>query len=267
MKPEEKEPTAEELVLGNTTDFTLPSGKSVTIREQNGDDDDLISNAHYAKNGSHLNHFISAIVISTDITPTKRLTPEDVMKMKVRDKYAILIKSRCFSIGKEVQFEYDWGSDNGGKVLYTEDLEQYIFDYANPEYPEIGHEDYFEYRIRPYLDGDASIRELELSSGKKVRYEYLNGVSEKYLLELPTIKMTKNAELKARNIHQESNGEWIKVQSFKFFNSTDMRELRDDVKMYDPDTTLISELENPKNEAIEFFPIILAPDFFFPGEI
>jgi hypothetical protein len=267
MEPTKKELTAQEQVLGKTTEFISPSGGRFVIREQNGDDDDLISNQYYAKNGNHLNHFIAAIVVETDTTPTGKLTAKDVLKMKIRDKYALLIKSRCFSLGPTISFEYDWGSDNGGKVEYTDDLSKYIFDYSNPEFPMVGDEDYFEYRIRPYIDTDNPNREFELSSGKRVRYEYLNGESERYLLELPPIKLTKNAELKARNIHQCINNEWHKVQSFAYFNGQDMKEIRDDVKLYDPETALITELENPKTGEIINYPIILAPDFFFPGEI
>ena len=267
MEPVKQELTAQEQVIGKTVEFIAPSGGLFVIREQNGDDDDLISNSHYAKNGDHLNHFIAAIVVSTDTTSSKRLTAKDVLNMKVRDKYAILLKSRIFSLGSEIRFEYDWGSDRGGKVEYTEDLNQFIWDYSDEDFPLIGDEGYNESRIRPYLDGKSTHRELELSSGKKIRYEYLNGVSERYLLELPPVKLTKNAELKARNIEQYVDNQWHKVESFRYFTPGDMREIRDDAKLYDPETMLTSELENPKTGEKIHFPVILAPDFFFPGEI
>ncbi len=269
MEPVKKEPTAEEQVLGQTVDFTLPSGKHVTIREQNGDDDDLISNAYQAKNGNHLNMFIAAVVVKTDLTANGRLTSKDVLNMKVRDKYAILIKSRCFSLGASITFEYDWGSDNGGKVEYTEDLAQYIYnDYSDLDnFPMIGDEDYFEFRIRPYLEQGEEVREFELFSGKKIRYKYLTGVSERKLLELPPQQLTKNAELRIREIEEFVDNQWHKVESFRYYKAQDMKELRDDVKMYDPDTNLLSELEHPRTGELQAFPIILAPDFFFPGEI
>ena len=267
MEPLKHEETPQEQIIGKTIDFVTPSGKNVTIREQNGDDDDLISNQYHAKNGNHLNMFIAAIVVSTDMTPNGKLSAKDVLNMKVRDKYAILIQSRCFSLGKEIRFEYDWGSDQGGKVEYTEDLSQFIFDYSNPDYPMIGDEGYFEYRIRPYLNGDESGREFELSSGKKVKYKYITGVAERKLLELPPAQLSKNTELKIRDVEQFVDNAWHKMESFRFFKPQDMKELRDDVKMHDPDTMLASELENPRTGEIVNFPIILAPDFFFPGEI
>ena len=38
-----------ETIFGNQMTFTLPSGKVVTIREQNGADDDVLSNPMHAK--------------------------------------------------------------------------------------------------------------------------------------------------------------------------------------------------------------------------
>ena len=34
------------------------------------------------------------------------------------DRYAILIKSRILSNGEDLEFEYDWGPDGGGKSTY-----------------------------------------------------------------------------------------------------------------------------------------------------
>ena len=30
----------------------------------------------------------------------------------------------------EVEFEYDWGKENGGKVTYGQDLHEFLFDYS-----------------------------------------------------------------------------------------------------------------------------------------
>lgn len=257
----------EETLGFKTKEFTLPSGCTITIREQNGDDDDIISNAALAKNGNHINAFISAITIKTNITTHGKLMIKDVMKMKIRDKYAILFMSRVFSLGAQCEFEYDWGKDNGGKVTYEDNLENYIWDYSKGDFPDPGHEDYFDQRIRPYINGNEDRRELELTSGKIISYEYLNGFSERYLLELPQEKLTKNAELKARNIEQKLGDKWVKIDNFRFFTPQDMKELRDDVKLYDPTFEGLMDIENPKTGNITKFPIILSPDFFFPGEI
>ena len=170
---EKTEKTEQEEARGfKTKEYTLPSGGKITIREQNGEDDDIISNAALAKNGNHINAFISGITISTDLTKTGKLLIKDVMELKIRDKYAILFMSRCFSLGPICEFEYDWGKDNGGKVTYEDNLENYIWDYAVDNFPMPGEDNYFDQRIRPYIQGLETRRELELSSGKLISYEY-----------------------------------------------------------------------------------------------
>lgn len=251
---------------GNVIETILPSGKKVYIREQNGNDDDILSNPILAKDGSNINHFISEIVVSSDITNTGKLTPGDVLKMKVRDKYHILFMSRIHSNGKEVKFEYDWGKDNGGKQTYVEDLSNYIWDYSN-KFPDELYADTSDIRIKPYLDRENEYREFELVSGKRVRYKYMDGAGEKYLLGLPQNQLTRNAEIKARGLELFRNDKWEKVENFKPFSTSDMRQIRTDIKLMDPVFQGLTDLENPKDGEIISIPIIASPDFFYPEEI
>lgn len=258
-----------EMVEGKTIKFFLPDGNWVVIREQNGDDDDTLSNPVLAENGHHLNTFIAGIII--DSSMGGKLTPEQILDMKIRNKYAILFKSRVFSLGHMVEFEYNWGKDNGGKVLYEDDISRYIFDYEKPfeEFP-LSPEDegYDEQRLIPYVNGKEDKVELALTSGKVIRYNYLNGHSERYLLSLPAEKQTKNAELKARNIEQEGDdGKWRKVETFRYFNSKDMQEIRESVNLHDQSFNPLMDIENPKTGEVVNFPVIASPDFFYPREI
>lgn len=76
-------------LYGKKLTFKLPSGYEVTIREQNGEDDDILSNPVDAKTFMNISKFIAGIVTDTDITATRLLTPEDVQKMPSLDRYAI----------------------------------------------------------------------------------------------------------------------------------------------------------------------------------
>ncbi len=253
-------------IYGNTLKTILPSGGTVAIREQNGNDDDTLSNPVWAKDGSNVNLFIASIVIFTDFTVNAKLTLEDVLNMKVRDKYHILFMSRIHSNGNLINFEWDWGKENGGKKTYSEDLYNYVYDYSKP-FPDPLDENYSDNIIKPYLESKETFRKFILKSGKEVRYKYADGHTEKFLLKLPKEKMTRNAEFTARGLELLADNKWEKVSNFTPFSTRDMKELRMDLKIYDPTFQGLTKLENPTNDEVVEIPIIASPDFFYPEEI
>lgn len=107
-----------------TCEFTAPSGFKYSIREQNGADEDILSNPMDSKNLMNLTKFIQAIVVDTDFTPNRRLTVEDADRIPLNDRYHIIFMSRIFSLGEEVEFEYNWGQD-GGSVTYGQSLREW----------------------------------------------------------------------------------------------------------------------------------------------
>ena len=109
-----------------TCEFTAPSGFKYSIREQNGADEDILSNPMDSKNLMNLTKFIQAIVVDTDFTPNRRLTVEDADRIPLNDRYHIIFMSRIFSLGEEVEFEYNWGQ-NGGSVTYGQSLREMVF--------------------------------------------------------------------------------------------------------------------------------------------
>lgn len=108
-----------------THEFITPSGYKFSIREQNGADEDILSNPMDVRNLMNLTKFIQAIVVDTDFTPTRRLTVEDADRIPLNDRYCILFQSRIFSLGDEVEFEYDWGQE-GGKQVYGQSLSEML---------------------------------------------------------------------------------------------------------------------------------------------
>lgn len=110
-----------------THEFITPAGYKYSIREQNGADEDILSNPMDVRNLMNLTKFIQAIVVDTDFTPTRRLTVEDADRIPLNDRYCILFQSRIFSLGDEVEFEYDWGQE-GGKQVYGQSLSEMLFE-------------------------------------------------------------------------------------------------------------------------------------------
>ena len=250
-------------VQGSTHRFMTPSGDYITIREQNGKDDDIISNSGKAQDGTSFNEFLSGIIVKSERLGGKP-SPKDILDFPLRDKYTILIQSRIFSLGNRLEFKYNWGTDIlKDEKSYEVDLNIYIWDYEK-EFPKEGDEGYNNERIPPY-EGSETFFELELSSGKEVRVYFLNGHSEKYLLDLPEKDQTANSPLLARNIQiKRQSGKFGKVQTFEDFSARDMAEIRSGVYSFDPEINLFSHFENPSNGLKESLPITSIPDFFFP---
>ena len=253
--------------FGEVKELISPSGFTFIIREQNGNDDDVLSKGSGVMDGTSANRFVQGIVVYTDMTETGKLSLQDVEQMKVCDKYFLMIASRIFSIGQIVKFEYIW-NDLKKPIGYEEDLSLYIWEYGKSDFPfDPDSEDYFPYRIKPHKYGRETSLEHVLSSGKKIKFDFMNGTGEKYLMKLPEQEVSKNQELIARNLQQYVNNQWVKVSNFGNFNATDMREIRNCVFENDPILEIYSELEHPISGEKVNHPIIATPDFFFPRQI
>jgi len=261
-------------VYGEVQTLITPSGHEVTIRMQTGEDDDILSNAKGVLDGSSTNRFISGIVVHTDITDNGKMNLDDARSLKLCDRYFIMIASRIFSIGQTVKFKYKWPDRNdiedyNNEIEYEEDLGVFIWDYHNPDnlFPFKGHEEYFSERIQEHQGGKDICRELTLKSKKVLRYNYMNGHAEKWLMSLPEERQTVNSGIISRNLEQKINEKWVKVHNFKTFTPQDMREIRNDVLEFDPAINLITELKHPQSKETIEYPIVASPDFFFPREI
>lgn len=252
---------------GNIKELLLPSGSTAIIREQNGEDDALLSNVALAKDSSALNAFIKAVTVylSTSSDPTKAPTLDDIMSMPLNNKYFILIASRVFSLGEELEFQYNWGGDLP-PVKYVENLNDFLWDYSK-ELPKPGEPGYFEERIPPYKSNDP-FQTLILDDGREVRYKYLDSYGEKYLLKLPETERHINQQLLARDLSLRIDGQFIKVESFKNFSSRAMAKIRAHVSENDPEFSGLTTLENPYETGVsQTISIIQVQDFFFPREI
>ena len=255
------------ILNGWNREFTAPSGFKYTIREQNGADEDILSNPSEAANMMNISRFLAGIIVDTDCTPNRLMTAEDVHNLPVLDKWAILFNSRIHSLGNTLEFEYDWGKENGGTVMYEQNLEDYLFDYAENPTMELllSKPDAIPYYPMGKTSRDI---EFETSRGHRFRFDLLTSHGEVYLSTLPLEKRTKNQTLIARNLRLEVDGKWDKVTNFSMFSVKEMAEIRSKVGSLDPIFKGTTKLVNPSYpELTTDIQIVSAHDFFYLGEI
>lgn len=265
MKTAKKEMGYDELLYGEKKELVIPSGYKVTIREQNGHDDDLLSDPETSKTFNNLNIFLSSLIIDTNLPISSgngKLSSTDIDKMLIRDKYFILIASRIHSTSPILNFSFDWGEESGGEQKYTEDLENFIWDYSKPLEED---DEFLEQRIKPYGPNPFEKQELTLKSGKQLRYKIFDTACEK--TQLGAEKVTRNSELLAREIELLMENKWVKIENFVFFTKRDMIEINHDVDKVDPAFTGTTKIHNPKSGETINFPILNTGNFFYPEEI
>lgn len=261
---------AKELIYGNIVELELPSGFWVKIREQNGEDDDILSNPILAKDLSNVSILLSSLIIDTNLpfATGGKVNIENIDKLLVNDQAIILLGSRINSLGSSLEFTYNWGKPTG-ILNYTEDLNQYRWPYiSGPEgFPHNESDtDYFKYRCKPYPADCYNQKYFTLSSGKEVRMKHMDMASQKKLIALPSDKNTKNSEFLIRDLELLIDGDWKRVENFKFFTSKDMQDLRKAIHKMDEPFKGFTELENPATGETVLYPFMGNSSFFFPGE-
>lgn len=258
-----------------TLAFTLPSGYSCEIREQNGEDEEILSNPSDVKTFMNLNKFVAGIVIKTDFTASGKLLVEDVLNLPLLDRAAIMMNSRIFSLGSELEFNHTWprpqGSKDSGECIYTQDLKEFLFD----DYSQVPTEEELDSKpeaIPYYPRNDFSKKvqlkgyELELTSGKKVRWDLATVSSEIYLMKVGFENITRNKDLLARNLQLEVDGKWEKVQNFRLFSVKDMAEMRKEILSNDPSFTGLTDIEDPVTHEKSQVSVMAVPTFFYLTE-
>lgn len=252
--------------LSNTKELTLPSGHKMTIREQNGEDDAILSNRLLSATGKNFDAFISQITLETDLTQSRKLTLDDIDMMPSLDFGYAIFASRVFSLGEEIKYSYKWYKDKP-PINYIENLSQFVPDFLKPQ-PQLGEPGYFVMACPMYPNGKTKEINFTTSRNKNVRYNILTRGGEKKLLEFSPDKQNINTKLILREFKLEVNkDQWVKVTNFQEFSPKEMREIRADVSKNDPDWAALSDIENPETGEIRSVDMLGLPDFFFPAEI
>jgi phage FluMu protein Com len=256
-----------EFYRGNDLSFTAPSGHTFTIREQNGDDDEVLSLIHpenKEESIKNFNIFLSKIIKDNSVNGKKYLESDEVYKLKLRDKYYILFKSRLHSIGTELKFKVKCPNKKCGKESqFREDLTRYDTDLSHfdDEAPR------YKYQITPYLSGKDLTAEFVLSSGKKLKYTYMNVEAEWGMTKLDTY--SNNTDLYARDLslYNPKSGNYEILGAYNLFSKRDMIEINGHIEDNDLQFMMFVELKCPKCKHEWEIPFLYSKSFFFPGEI
>jgi len=246
---------------GPTETFITPSGQELTIRERNGDDEDILSRVRDNKDGTAVNKFVAAISVNP------KLTELEVKQLPVRDKYYTVLKSRIQSLGNILTFPHIFEKGDKTPVSFDVDLSEYLWDFSNPEFPKPGDANYFQYRCKPYPKEIATNPEFEfvLSSGKIVKMKYLTGVGESKALGKNYNDLTINDRFRLRDFKLKGNsGEWIPMENFKIFTARELTEMRVRVEEFDAPFEMLHDLTSPATGLTETISLIQLESFFFP---
>lgn len=252
----------------NTFTFTAPSGYTYTIREENGADEEIISNQAAARTFMNFSNFLSAIVVSTDFTDNKVLSPKDALDLPLLDRYAILIKSRIFSLGNMLEFSYTWPGDVV-PIHYEQDLEELVLsNYKEVDLKELESKPE---AIKPYENTVLKAikykdYQVTLSTGKVISFNFADGNMERYSAMLPEDKQTRNSELLARGLKLKVGDKFETVQEFSLFTIKEMAEIRSIINKLDPIYAGLIDIENPRTGEVTKFSVFQAPRFFFLTE-
>ncbi len=240
-----------------TNTYTGPSGTKYELREQTGADDEILSRMQTeGKQLYYLHQFLTGIIQSID--GMKMVTPEHIKQMRIRDKYAILILSRIFSLGENLIFEYTWSQDRPASE-YSEDLTKLIWDYSK-EFPNELSEDYYGQRITPYSTSDTFFE----AQGRNTIYrlDYLTGEGEEILLKSKGVNV--NDELVARKLSVQVADTWDTVKNFAEIPARDMAVIRNKVLTEDPVPSAFVQITNEETGESDSVPLLSIRDFFFP---
>lgn len=249
---------------GKELEVTLPSGFAVTIREQNGNDDDILSNVANATTGVSFAKFLAEIIIK-DHRTGHRINFEKILDWKVNDLYYLILASRVHSLGAEVEFRVLCSTPTCKRTTrFEEDLTHFLSDFSRTN-PKEGEDGYFKYRAIPYPHGADVDVIKELSTGKKIKFNYLTVIGENEYLKSNAETLSTNKQLLVRNIALGTEGnQWIPLANFGIFSPREMMEIRTAVKNEDIEWEPIMECICPHCKLQQNISVVQQPDFFYP---
>lgn len=261
-----------------TEEFKIPSGKIITIREMNGEDEIALSTQKIIETGNHLNIFLSRIIRKTseelkdaEGNPKKYYSPEDIALWPLADKYYIALKARILSLGKDMVFKYKFQGEKTHDPEgheYTEDLSRFLGNIDGYEHlTEDELKDYPADAFRPYPKGEQMVFTKQLHSGKTVEWSLLTSYGEKSLLQKLEGTLSMNDGILSRQLKVEKEGHFQLIENLREFSARELAELRAEFKKYDLNSTMPVEVTSPVSEKVVIIPAIGFQEFFFPTTV
>lgn len=247
------------LFIGTKETITLPDSRVIEIRENNGDDESILSRFKDAMEGTSINNYLSSIITRGVEPAMDKFTPKDILYWKINCKSLTLVKARILSLGDIFKFNFTCGNPKCNHTqIFEEDLNPYVKDYSEDN----------KSGIKPYPLGAETTHEFTIkSSGRKVKFDILDGVAEKASLDTPRDNLNKNHGLLIRNLHILHENNWERVFQFAMFSSKELVQLRAEVSRVDPEYDPTSIITCPKCNQTSIVSILGEPSFFYPTEI
>ena len=231
----------------NTMTVILPTSRKVTIREQNGNDEDVISRVGDSSNNTAIAKFLAGIIIEP------KTSWQQVMKWQSQDKYVLLLQSRIFNLGDTLSFKHTF--EDGTEETFEEDLSVYTIDNTDNKYAP-----------KSYPLGLETEVEFTTSLGKVVKYTLLNSDGEAYNMGKPEGSASRNDIFRCRFLsvkdHNTKSG-WKVVEKFYDFKPIELSEIRKNIMENDPTFDMLMEISHPVSNQKVLVPMIQYTEFFF----
>lgn len=262
---------------GELHQFALPSGRVVTTREPNGDDEEILSKKSLTASGDNILIYMASIIVEDSIDG-KNPTKDKIAAWKTRDKYYFLLMQRILTYGHDLIFKYAFQNDDTNTMVeIQEDLRIFTLpDYiwkeqkADPNNEDQMMEVVVDVKrhasaCKSYIDENASMVEFEID-GLKFRFKHLDTNLESVALA-STEEVTKNSKLRDRHLEVLENNLWRPVTYFKQFSSKQVAQMRKKVLELDAEFSpqfIIASTNGNYKDIIDVFTV---PTFYYPEEM
>lgn len=248
------------LFIGKRKVLNLPDSTKVEIRENNGEDEGILSKLADALAGTSISNYLSSIITNDFTVPDSehKLTPADITAWKVNKKTYTLLAARAFSLGNKFLFSHTCGNP---QCQHTDTFEEDLTPHLEP------YSDSNKLGVSLYPLGQKDTEEFTLSSGKVCRIDILTGIGENVALAIDRNNYNRNHGLLIRNLQLKHGTEWEKVFQFGMFSSPEMVQLRNKVAELDPIWDPATHITCPKCNNVSVVPLLEEPAFFYPTEI
>lgn len=233
-------------------EVVLPSGQTIHIREQTGEDEEIVSNFKDMESLSSFNKYLARIIEKPLVTEV------DIEEWLLADKYYALLRSRIYSLGSDLKVNYKC-PECGHEANYVFDLHEFNADYSN--YDEV----HGPRSVKPYPNGGEKMHTFKVGENQ-YRFKLADGETEQKAMKLRKDQVNSLALIRHRKLEwfNDSDQNWYVVQNFKKYTSKEVAAIRANIQEKERNLVIadaiICENCGHRQEII----LLFQPDFFSP---
>lgn len=249
---------------GSVKTIGLPSGRLISIRETNGDDEATLSNLSTAKdNGANLTAFMASIMVNDSTKPEGHIhVASDILDWKTADLYYALFRQRVLEQGADFSFEYECQNPDCKKTsTYEEDLNLIGLE-SDPSYKVIEGSNL----VRVYKNGGNKFVEWN-NTKKDLRFQNLTVLLDNASKNISESSTDAHTPIRERRLEWYQNNEWKLVTSFKDFTRLEMADIRKMISTHDEQFLPVSKFSCPHCQTNHKVNIMLLPGFYYPEKM